>query len=220
MGEAANLEALKEGLLRLRKGSLYIIIGFIVLLVGSAITAIAALSLVTSGHFTGHMHGGGLGKLASLITIMAPAGLVIIVGSILELVAWLKWREAGKTLSEYDPRLGIGSTGALLVLIGFIIAVIGGLLMLASMVSPTLLFISITVTVIGGLAVLVGGVLFSIMLVRLGDQSSTLKIAGVLMLISSIAYLLNAGLGSLLFIVSAILVYIGAGDALQRLTTS
>ncbi len=222
-----DIEHLRNGLMELRKGSLYVIIAFLLVLAGGILTAVMAYALVTgraasivsATPLQGPGPRGAMGSLAALAAMLAPAGIVLIIGAILELLAWVKWRRAGEELGEYDERLRIGATGALLVIIGFVVALLGGIALVASLAATGMLFASLALLVIARILVLVGGILFSIMLIRLGDMSSTVKIAGVLMLISSILYLINSAIGSVLFIVSAILVYIGSGDLLKQVET-
>jgi hypothetical protein len=170
-----------------------------------------------------------IGALASLILIGTLIGILLLVG-------FIYWFMSAGRLKEYDQRLGIGRTGVLLVVIGIILLIFGGAIAATSLLTLSKHMISegipyyglaalggfIAILGIGGILIFIGWILFSIMLMRLGDLedvSGSIHTAGILYLIGVILSIIPYAnfIGLILTLVAVILIYTGAGETLNRL---
>ena len=159
------------------------------------------------------------------IVILALAGL-----------AFYKFYKATGYLKEYDaPRLGIGRTGILISLAGLGVAVIGLLVLVASVASIEastryqtfgsllgLLFAIMGLLIIAAVLILIGSILFGIMVMRLGEVEGLdpgFKWAGILYIAGIILGLIpKLGIvGTILELVSAILIYTYSKNSLEAL---
>ena len=171
----------------------------------------------------------------ALLSSLLGVGILGVIIAILLLVGFIYWFTATGDLENYNSRLGIGKTGVILIIIGIILVIIGGFSLIASRATypgmemhsyPGMGFMALGGFMfflgIGGLLILIGWILFSIMLIRLGDLeevSDSIHTAGILYLIGIILSLipyLNI-VGSILILIAVIMIYTGASSTLDRL---
>ncbi|MET1101089.1 MAG: hypothetical protein ABWW69_01225 [Pyrodictiaceae archaeon] len=152
--------------------------------------------------------------VASIIGVL----LAVLAGLVLQLVAFFIWLGASRLLRDYDPnRLGLGYTGMMLELAGFIVLIAG---MLAAIVmgfqgAPIAGVVLMASLFLGGVLVFIGIIFFGVMLLRLPEVEGVdpgFKAAGILFILSIIP-----GIGLLLAAVSAILIYMASSRSLARL---
>ena len=171
----------------------------------------------------------------ALLSSFIGIGILEVIMGILLLIGFIYWFTAAVDLENYNSGLGIGKTGVILIIIGIILAIVGVLSLIGmgaaylgmaehpypgmgAMAFGGLIFF----LGIGGLLVLIGWILFSIMLIRLGDLeevSDTIHTAGILYLIGIVLSLipfLNV-IGSILILVAVVMIYTGAGSTLDNL---
>jgi hypothetical protein len=223
-----KLTYLVDGLRKLRTGALLQLIAVII----SVFALIYMFIVMGLGFMTLNptmMASAFIGALASLILIGTLIGILLLVG-------FIYWFMSAGRLKEYDQRLGIGRTGVLLVVIGIILLIFGGAIAATSLLTLSKHMISegipyyglaalggfIAILGIGGILIFIGWILFSIMLMRLGDLedvSGSIHTAGILYLIGVILSIIPYAnfIGLILTLVAVILIYTGAGETLNRL---
>jgi hypothetical protein len=210
-----DVSSLISGLRKLRTGALLQITAVILSIIAVIyLFTIMGLSMLT---MEPRMMFGAM--LSSLLGI----GVLGVIIGILLLLGFIYWFTATGDLENYNSRLGIGKTGVIIVIVGIILAILGALLLVGL---PGMGFMALGGFMffigIGGLLVLIGWILFSIMLIRLGDLeevSDSIHTAGILYLIGIILSLipyLNI-VGNILVLIAVIMVYSGAGSTLDRL---
>ncbi|AEM38651.1 hypothetical protein Pyrfu_0782 [Pyrolobus fumarii 1A] len=214
--------ALREGLAALRRGALYNIISFVLIVAGgvfmiaSSLAAMGGIAVPAEAPM-GPEHATRIIGRVLLATI--PYFAAIALGLVLAILAWIVWRRAATHLSLYDPSYGIGATGALLVLIGYVIILLSIVVAIA-LVSSGVVGLALAAfggMFLGALISFIGGVMFAIMLLRLDKIEGGLKIAGILLLVGMVLSIFNMSVGAALLLVTSILVYYYSGIALSKL---
>jgi len=201
---------LAEGLRNLRAGAMFNLISVILVLI-AIILIFAAVGSFPNPN-----------TLISLIAIVGTYILLLIVASIVGLVGFILYFKATGNLKKYNPDYGIGRTGMILQIVGLII-MIASLGFFVASLTRSLGSVERAVLsmfgfiIVGAVIIVVGVVLFSVMLIRLGEIESGFKTAGILYLIGIVLSLIVGGVGSILGIVSTILIYTSAGRALEKL---
>jgi len=221
-----DVRELVDGLYRLRTGALLQILAVIVSLIG----LVYAISILGLSIFMSPQMG-----LGSIVSTIGSIVLVAFISGILMLIGFIYWFMATGNLRNYNPsKLGIGRTGVTIIVIGLIIALLA-ILALAGAVAtlppagprePALLFATTggfaILVLLGLIMVFIGWILFSVMLIRLGDLenvSNTIHTAGILYLIGIIVSLVPylTVIGEILILIAVILIYTGAGESLNRI---
>ena len=233
-----DLSSLVDGLRKLRTGALLQIIAVVISIIIFIymFISVGALMLFSPRMLTG-----------TVLPTLVGAAITGIVSGILSLIGFIYWFRATNSLREYNPdRLGIGRTGIILTVIGLILVILGGIVVIgssllthistttssttltmrsASITAPHATFIILGFVAIlgaGGILAFIGWILFSIMLIRLGNLenvSSSLHTAGILYLIGFILSLIPfiGIVGGILILVAVIFIYTGSGDTLNQL---
>lgn len=224
-----GMDRLMRGLHDLRTASLLSLIASIILL------AILIVSLGMMGIFfeiSEMPH-----RLGSMLAALSGLLIGIFVALVLEIIAFYKFFTATGHLKSYDPaRLGIGRTGVILELAGLIIIIIGFALMLPFLSSIEAqygapesiiasLFAYLGVLLLGALMIVVGAVLFSVMLMRLGELEGVdkqVKWAGLFYLVGILLSLIPfiSIISVVLEIVALIMLYSGCGSSLKSLSST
>lgn len=199
--------------------------------VGAMLNLISVILVLASVIFLFATIGGfpNLKDPSAFIGLMAIAGTyvtILIVAAIIGLVGFVFYFKATGHLKRYDPDYGIGRIGMVLQIVGLILMLASfGLIFLAVSLARALPQAALGATlsmlgliIVGAIVIIVGSILFSVMLIRLGKVDSGFKIAGILYLIGIILNFIVSGIGTILGIVSTILIYTSSGRSLERLS--
>ncbi|MFP3234517.1 MAG: DUF973 family protein [Sulfolobaceae archaeon] len=192
-----------EALKRLKSANLILIITPILIAIG-IITGIVGIVSLTSGGAVS-----GSSQLASSVVVASVTTLVLIgvlplVGIILGLIAILKLRGGFRDLKSVFPEAGIGASGGLLLLIGYIVFILFplGFILAILTISPGLMILSYVGLVLGGIIYFVGQILTGIGFYRVGNRynESLVSVGGILTIfLPFIGYILNfIGLGKII----------------------
>jgi hypothetical protein len=182
-----------KGLEDAKKGTVFEIIGSILVSSGLVI-------LILTGEVNALLNNINNEIIASSIS----AGVVIIVGLIVNFVGLLYLYKGFKTLNYYGRDTGIGSTGIILFLIGIVMAILG---FASALVFP----LGILLAIAGVFMIIIGNILIGIGYYNLGSgfRDSNIKTGGIL-------YLLGPFIFSLLSFIGLILVYIGLSHVIRN----
>ncbi len=211
-------QELVEGMNKLKTGALINLLSVVLMLIG-IITAVATFGFMP------------IENPRNLIGMLAIAGLfiiLVIIALVLGIVGFIMYFKATGHLKRYDEKYGIGRTGMVLQIIGLLLIFIPILAILAIISQmrpyevPGLLAISLVFIfiLIGAIMIIVGAILFGIMLIRLEDVESDFKVAGIVYFVGMILSFILGAIGSIIGIVSTILIYMSANKALKKLSTS
>ena len=190
-----------EALKKLKSVNLILIITPILILIG----IIAGVGVLFG---SASLALGGPSSLPSAIGGVAFALLLLVgvplAGVILGLIAIFKLRSGFRDLSSVFPEAGIGASGGLLLLIGYIVFILfplGSLLAILT-INPGLLILQSVGLGLGGIIYFVGQILTAIGFYRVGNRynESLVSIGGILTIfLPFIGYLLNfIGLGKII----------------------
>lgn len=190
-----------EALKKLKSASLILIITPILVSIGIGVgegLLIGSASLVSGGPFSSPFASSGV------VTALVLTGVLPLVGVILGIIAILKLRGGFKDLKSVFPEAGIGASGGLLLLIGFILFILFplGFILAILVVSPGLLILSFVGLGLGGVVYFFGEILTAIGFYRVGNRynESLVSIGGILTIfLPFIGYIMNfIGLGKII----------------------
>lgn len=221
-------EYLRRGLSDLKKASLLSLISYLMLFA----MLLISLGIVTRADISEMLY-----DLRRIQTLLTLSGILIgfLISLLLGLFAFYKFFTATGHFKSHDPGLGIGRIGVILELIGLITIIIGATVfgaLLSSreayqgppMLMETNLLALLGVLLFGAVLIVIGGVLYSVMLIRLGEIEvidKLLKWAGILYLIGtliSLIPLINL-VSVILGVVAMIILYYGCNSSLKSLDT-
>jgi hypothetical protein len=192
-----------EALKKLKSANLILIITPILIAIGIIAGVFGIVSLTAGGSAFGSSLPASSVVVASVSTVLL-IGVLPLVGIILGLIAILKLRGGFKDLKSVFPEAGIGASGGLLLLIGFIVFILYPLGFVLAILanSPGLLILSSVGLVLGGIIYFVGEILTAIGFYRVGNRynESLVSIGGILTIfLPFIGYILNfIGLGKII----------------------
>jgi hypothetical protein len=192
-----------EALKKLKSANLILIITPILILIGIIAGVFGIVSLTAGGSAFGSPLPASSVVVASVTTLVL-IGVLPLVGIILGLIAILKLRGGFNDLKSVFPEAGIGASGGLLLLIGYIVFILFplGLILAILTFSPGLLILQSVGLGLGGIIYFVGQILTAIGFYRVGNRynESLVSIGGILTIfLPFIGYLLNfIGLGKII----------------------
>jgi hypothetical protein len=192
-----------EALKKLKSANLILIITPILILIGIIAGVFGIVSLTAGGSAFGSPLPASSVVVASVTTLVL-IGVLPLVGIILGLIAILKLRGGFKDLKSVFPEAGIGASGGLLLLIGFIVFILYplGFVLAILAKSPGLLILSSVGLGLGGIIYFLGEILTAIGFYRVGNRynESLVSIGGILTIfLPFIGYILNfIGLGKII----------------------
>ena len=195
-----------EALKRLKSANLILIITPILILIGIFIgvgVLFGSASLALEGLASGNSSLASSGAITAITTLVLM-GILPLVGVILGLIAIFKLRDGFRDLKSVFPEAGIGASGGLLLLIGYIVFILFplGLILAILTFSPGLLILQSVGLGLGGIIYFVGQILTAIGFYRVGNRynESLVSIGGILTIfLPFIGYLLNfIGLGKII----------------------
>jgi hypothetical protein len=190
-----------EGLKKLKSANLILIIAPILVAIGinAGIGVLfGSASLASGGPFSSPLASSGV------VTALVLMGVVPLVGIILGLIAILKLRGGFKDLKSVFPEAGIGASGGLLLLIGYILFILFplGIILAILTNNPGLLILQSVGLGLGGIIYFVGQILTAIGFYRVGNRynESLVSVGGILTIfLPFIGYILNfIGLGKII----------------------
>jgi hypothetical protein len=191
-----------EALKRLKSASLVLIITPILIAIGIFIgvgVLFGSASLALEGLASGNSSLASSGAITAITTLVLM-GILPLVGVILGLIAIFKLRDGFRDLKSVFPEAGIGASGGLLLLIGYIVFILFPIGILA--INPIFLILSFVGLVLGMPIYFVGIILTAIGFYRVGNRynESLVSIGGILTIfLPFIGYLLNfIGLGKII----------------------
>ena len=215
--------SLIAGLEKLKKGTILAIAGDLL--------AIAGIAFI----FLSVGLGLNLDNMNVFFVLMGAILIPFLVAIVLGILAFILWFQATGRFREVSDDLRIGRTGMVLQLAGIgliLISILVMIPMLSAVPSPQFRpevdFPAIGVMAagmilfmgIGGLIAIIGAILFGIMLLRLSKVEGVdrgFNTAGILYLISVVASVVFAALGSILMFVTLILIYMAADRSLKNI---
>ena len=220
-------EELVEGLKKLKLGALLYLVAIVVLLAGMGIVF---ASLMLGGQMMPPMDPG---SIALMISVVGAAILIIVAVIIaIAITAYVMWFIATGHLKRHNSALGIGRTGMIFQIVA-VVLIIGFLIIIAALPLPTknpAAIAGAVAGIFGGIIIafllsLVGEILFGIMVMKLAEEpnvESGFKVTGILYIVAIVLTLIPfiRAVGSILSLVSVILIYIFAGRSLETLTVS
>ena len=244
---SGDAELLIEGLRRLRRGASLQIISY-VLIVLLFVVMLFSIYVRLFFNLPPNVHPPSvITDFFSLITMLFVG---FIISELLIVLGYYFWFSATSYLKRYDSsRLGVGRVGAVLATVGFVLIVLSLCVMYIYLmfisspsaweqswapfgmppnIAPMFMYMMSMFglffgsMVIGVILAFIGSILFSIMLIRLGEVegvSKSLNTAGILLLVGIILLAVpgvNVVAGVLL-IVAIILIYTGCGESIARL---
>ncbi|MCI2415153.1 MAG: DUF973 family protein [Candidatus Aramenus sp.] len=182
-----------EGIKKIRSGML-------IYIVGNLLSVFLAFSIVgllfgTLGALSSANLLAGLGAVAGLVI---AAGLLLLVGAVLDVISILRVRDGLGMLVSVGRDVGIGRTGTTLILVGAALSIITALL--------TFVVIGIFLVPIAEVILLIGVILLGIGLYEVGSiyQDTLTEVGGIVSIFVGF--------------IGAILVYVGLGKVLQKLS--
>ena len=190
-----------EALKKLKSASLILIITPILIAIGTNIgvgVLFSSASLAMGGPSSLPLASSGV------VTALVLIGVLPLVGIILGLIAILKLRGGFRDLKSVFPEAGIGATGGLLLLIGYIVFILFplGLILAILTNNPGLMILSLVGLGLGGIIFFVGQILTAIGFYRVGNRhnESLVSIGGILTIfLPFIGYIMNfIGLGKII----------------------
>jgi Protein of unknown function (DUF973). len=190
-----------EALKKLKSASLILIITPILIAIGTNIgvgVLFSSASLAMGGPSSLPLASSGV------VTALVLIGVLPLVGIILGLIAILKLRGGFRDLKSVFPEAGIGATGGLLLLIGYIVFILFplGLILAILTNNPGLMILSLVGLGLGGIIYFVGEILTAIGFYRVGNRynESLVSIGGILTIfLPFIGYIMNfIGLGKII----------------------
>jgi len=176
-GETAKSSELARGLEQVRSGVLLFVLGFLLVYAGAALVPFK----IWRWHFAF-----GIGLTLASVALLVAGAAVLLWGAI-------RYRRGFEALSSADPlKFRVGSTGALLLLVG------------------TVLIITVIALPVGLLLAWLGIVLSGVALIRLSEEhgSTFLTVSAVLFMVPFLNWL------------GAILMYFALGEIVARLSSS
>ncbi|MFP3400218.1 DUF973 family protein [Acidianus sp.] len=200
-----------DGLKELKKGSLYEILANIISFIGAIILLLLLFTyygfIISSPTTTTSIS--NLQLNSSLIGILAAAVIIVIIGAILSIVGIIKLRSGFNLLKNTGLDVSIGSTGATLILISLGILIVG--------VATVIIAVGIFIIVIAAILELIGGIMLGLGFYNLGKglNNSTIKTAGILIIISGIINILIS-VGGILEFIAFILIYTSINGILSK----
>ncbi|MEM3870170.1 MAG: DUF973 family protein [Candidatus Korarchaeum sp.] len=229
-----RLSDLRKGLSDLKVGALLSLLTYVILLVA----LLSSLSLLPM--FTLMLGQLELTSLISVMPLLSIVLLAVLAALVTSLAAFYKFFRATGHLKRFDaPKLGIGRIGVLLGIVGAVVILLGSIsLMSLTMTSASLnaplesleylspygLYAFTGVLVVGAIVIVIGEILFSVMVMRLGEVEgldSGFRTAGILYLAGIlIAFIpLVSLLALVLEIVALILIYRCSESSLRFLAS-
>lgn len=215
--DGANL--LARGFEALREGSLYLIAGYILSII--SILAIAPIAYGL-GLLSDHSIVDILGTINTIIAISFIAALFIIISIILLIIGLRKWAHSASLFKEFDSLRLRHGVGALYMLRAVEIAIISIIIIIIGIATE-----STAATIFGAILIIiaiildfVGSVLFGSFLTEIntlrdrGLDIPEFNIIALLWLLSIPLSLITLGAS---FLVTLILIYVHAGDAMERM---
>ncbi len=159
--------------------------------------------------------------LGFFLALILFAVFLLITG-IIELLALLRLRDGFGLLVSANRDVGIGRTGTTLILVGTILEIIAALFALVSLLA------AIPLLIVAAILSFIGTILLGIGLYKVGSiyQDTLTKVGSIVFILGSILFIsLGVGAGStsrafnLLEFIGVILVYVGTGHILQKLSS-
>jgi hypothetical protein len=192
-----------EALKKLKSANLILIITPILIAIGIIAGVFGIVSLTAGGSMSGSSLPASSVVVASVTTLVL-IGVLPLVGIILGLIAIFKLRGGFNDLKSVFPEAGIGASGGLLLLIGFIVFILYPLGFILAILanSPGLLILSSVGLVLGMIIYIVGQILTGTGFYRVGNRynESLVSLGGILTIfLPFIGYILNfIGLGKII----------------------
>ena len=202
-----KLRLLAIGFQELRDGSLYMIVGTLLLFIGIA-------SIYASVGFTLHA-----GSLAGAVTAVIAGGVLALIAVIIMLLGLVKWRHGGSYFKQFDPaHYSYAESGPKYMLWSVYIAILALLVLLAGAAAHSggLIGTGVLLIVIAGLVGLIGEILFGIFLLRIKDLSVVYGLNVPDFTIDAVLWFLGIVFELLTFI-ATILIYMHAGEAVTAI---
>ncbi len=214
-----------DGLEKLKRGALLAIVADILMIAG---IGFAILSV-------------GMGinpsEIQKIFLILGSMLIPIFIALILGIIGFVLWFQATRKLKRVNESLGIGRTGMVLQILGIALLILPMIVAIPlfavnnpayyyhepEMFMPAFAGMLIGVMAfmaLGGLLIIIGAVLFGVMLLRLSKVEGVdqgFNTAGILYLISLVASIIFAVVGSILMFVTFILIYTSADRTLKNL---
>ncbi len=216
LGESRREYGLK-GLEYIRSASLYMIIAFILINVGSIVVTLSVLAshLVKT---PGMGYGGEVPDITSVSASLMFSIILAIIGLVIGLIAiYGKLLPGASRLAKYSDRY---STASSLIKIGFIgvIVLIIFFVMMAAFLTLNPLYIYtwfivvLLMMLVGVVLVLIGIIGIAVLSFKLNEEfnEATLLAAGIMFILGIFV--------SFLFIIGWILLYVGTGSAIRKFT--
>jgi len=202
-----KLRLLATGFEELREGSLYMIIGTLLLFIGiAAIYATVGLTL-------------SAGNLVTAVTSVIAGGILALIAAILLLVGLVKWRHGGSYFRQFDPaHYSYAESGPKYMLWSVYIGILALLIVLAGAAARSggLLGLGVLLIIIAGLVGLIGEILFGIFLLRIKDLSVMYGLNVPDFTIDAVLWFLGI-IFELLTFIATILIYMHAGEAVTAI---
>jgi len=174
-----------------------------------------------------------------IFLILGSILIPILIAFILGVIGFVLWFQATGKLKRVSESLGIRRTGMVLQILGIVLLILPMIVAIplfavnnpayyyhepesfmpafAGMIIGIMAFMAL-----GGLLIIIGAVLFGVMLLRLSKVEGVdqgFNTAGILYLISLVASIIFAVVGSILMFVTFILIYASADRSLRNLKT-
>ncbi len=224
MFEHSVEDHLVMGLSDLKSGAKYSLIAYLL----SLLIVAAAFMMFPS------LLGGGMRVPSTNLTALISLGIFLLLVGIailvVVIVALYKFYRATGHLREFDPRLGLGRTGILLVILGIVVLLLGTSIaglsigLTAPRMGPSAIlgaiFSIVGIVILGVALVVIGDILFAVMVMRLAEIEGLdrgFRIAGALyiasVVLSFVPYIGVAGYA--IGLVSTFLIYTYSKNSLE-----
>ena len=202
-----KLRLLATGFQELRDGSLYMIIGTLLLFIG-----IAAIYFTVG--LTIHA-----GSLAGAVTAVVAGGLLSLIAAILMLLGLVKWKHGGSYFKQFDPaHYSYAESGPKYMLWSVYIGILALIIMAVGAIASSggLVGAGVLLAIIAGLVGLIGVILFGLFLLRIKDLSVMYGLNVPDFTVDAVLWFLGI-LFELLTFIATILIYMHAGEAVTAI---
>lgn len=231
--EQEGIRKFKNGALMLMLSSIFIIAGFVLILVAGISAVLSGFS--SFGSLTGSPPSSSITSSVLEIGSELLIGFVLIlIAPILNIIGVIFARGGFGILKNIGRDVGIGKTGGTLYLIGLVLVLLGYIGIFVEILSLGAsavnlnsnsalaalggIFLAGLVVLLGGLLSFIGDIMFSIGIHKLGDvyNEGSVKVGGILLLIAfilvigTLVYPYVGLVGFILYFIGSILTYVGA----------
>ncbi len=216
-----RIEFLAKGVKGLAEGAKLNLLAAALAVIGSIAVAVAAYAALQGFGSMGHVaqHPTRHTGVAAGMGVVSLILLVILASFALAFMGWLRFREGAEALAACKPEYRVGLTGVKLVLAGVAVGILSVIadfaLLPAGGWAVALLGVSIAM-----LVMLVGYILFSIMLFRLGEVDTGYKTAGILLILGIVLSLVRplAFIGAIIELIGFYTIYSTSKRVSERLS--